>query len=188
MGAEVRCFLVIPLPEDQQQALRGVQEGIEEGAPEFYRWSEPELMHLTLLFLGSVLKDDLDQIADAAAMEWSPMELRMQGLVQLPNPETPKVLAAGIRGDEATLRQQQQRLADRVRHLVAHQEMREYVPHVTLGRLRRGRPARAKAVKRTLATTSIPSTAPFMADGYCLYRSELGEQGPKHTLIRRYGE
>lgn len=183
----VRCFLAVRLPEDVKRALIGAQERIEKGAPGFYSWTKEGSMHLTLYFLGNMEEEPLGQTKDAlGGLKGEPFSLRVEGLVRLPEPTSPRVLAGGIKGDVEKLARFQQRLSDTVFHSAAFKEMRSYYPHVTIGRLRRGMPGNAKAVKRTLAATEIEPTAMFEITEYLLIRSNPGKEGSRYETLETY--
>ncbi|MCH7944514.1 MAG: RNA 2',3'-cyclic phosphodiesterase [Armatimonadetes bacterium] len=183
----MRCFLAVQLPEDVKRALVGAQERIEKGAPGFYSWTREGSMHLTLYFLGEMEEGLLGQTKDAlTGLQGEPFSLRVDGLVRLPDPSSPRVLAGGIEGDVEQLTRFQQRLSDTVFQLAAFKETRRYYPHVTIGRLKRGMRGNAKAVKRTLAATKIEPTAMFENTEYVLIRSNPGNEGPRYETLETY--
>ena len=183
----VRCFLAVRLPEDVKRTLVGAQERIEAGAGGFYSWTREEAMHLTLYFLGDMEEEALEQTKDAlSGLQGEPFSLRVEELVRLPEPTSPRVLAGGIKGEVGKLARFQLRLSDTVFHSAAFKESRKYYPHVTIGRLRRGMPGNAKAVKRTLAGTEIEATEMFESTQFELIRSNPGKEGPRYETLETY--
>ena len=179
--------MAVQLPEGVKQTLVAVQQRVEAGAPGFYSWTAEESMHLTLYFLGEMEEEPLEQAKDAlAGLKGEPFRLRVEGFVRLPEPTSPRVLAGGIAGDLEKLARLQQRLADTIFQLAAFKETRRYYPHVTFGRLRRGMPGNAKAVKRTLAKIEIEPTAMFENTEYVLIRSNTGNEGPRYETLETY--
>ena len=111
----VRCFLAVQIPERVKQSLIDVQQRIEQGAPGFYSWTAQEAMHLTLYFLGEMDEGPLEGIKDAlAGLTGEPFKLRVEGLVRLPEPTSPRVLAGGLAGEIDKLTRFQQRLSDTI--------------------------------------------------------------------------
>ncbi|MCH7903278.1 MAG: RNA 2',3'-cyclic phosphodiesterase [Armatimonadetes bacterium] len=183
----MRCFLAVRLPDGVKRKLVEVQEQVEQGAPGFYSWTAEEAMHLTLYFLGETEEGSLEGVKDAlAGVQGEPFRLRVEGLVRLPEPTSPRVLAGGIAGDLEKLARFQQRLSDTIFQLAAFKETRRYYPHVTFGRLRRGMPGNAKAVKRTLAKIVIEPTAMFENTEYVLIRSNPGNERLRYETLETY--
>lgn len=183
----VRCFLAVRLPDSIKKKLVEVQERVEQGAPGFYGWTAEEAMHLTLYFLGEMEDGPLEQAKSAlSGVKGDSFSLRVEGFVRLPEPTSPRVLAGGIAGDLEKLARLQQRLADTIFQLAAFKETRRYYPHVTFGRLRRGMPGNAKAVKRTLAKIEIEPTASFEVSDFVLMRSNPGKDGQRYEVLETY--
>jgi RNA 2',3'-cyclic 3'-phosphodiesterase len=107
------------------------------------RWTPPELMHVTLRFLGETRDDVVPEAAAVlteAAAEIGPMRLVARGLGSFPKDEPPRVVYVGVVGespeDEARLRLLRKRLDDGAKSLGLRPEKGSFTPHVTLGRLR----------------------------------------------------
>jgi 2'-5' RNA ligase len=69
-----------------------------------------------------------------------------------------------------------------------------FVPHLTLGRVRRAAPDDWASVLTACGGDSRAGQADgrgewpaFLADGFGLWRSALGPSGARHTLVRRFG-
>lgn len=183
----MRCFLAIQLPEEIRQALLFAQQQIELGAPGFYSWTKEESMHLTLYFLGDMEEEPLEQAKDALSyLKADPFSLRVEGLEIMPEKNSPRVLAGGIRGDTEQLTRFQQRLSDTILQIAAFKETRRYYPHVTIGRIKRGMPSNAKAVKRTLSSLEIKPTEMFESTQFELIASPPKNEGPKYETLETY--
>lgn len=183
----MRTFLAIQLPDGVKQGLVALQERIEKGAGGFYRWTRPEQMHLTLYFLGEMDEPALAKVVAALeGLAGTQVSLSVGGLMLLPEPLAPRIIAAGVGGDVAQLRRFQQRLADTVFQIAAFKETRAFSPHITVGRLKQGMPGNAKALKRTLAEAALPDSPRFVVNEYELVSSQLGKQGPTYETVHRF--
>lgn len=102
-------------------------------------WSRPENLHLTLIFLGPLPSQSVDAIGEiitAAAKDLSPFQLRTQGLGCFPDERSARVIFAKVSRSQAIL-DLQSTLEDRLVEAGFHsREDREYIPHITLARLR----------------------------------------------------
>ncbi len=189
----MRAFLAIQVPDSVKAGLQAVQGQIEKGAPGFYRWTGPEQMHLTLYFLGEMEGEGaragagLGAVKAAVeALKVEKFELSVGGLMLLPEPNVPRVVAAKVGGDAAQLRRFQQRLSDTVFNLAAFKETRGFSPHITIGRLKQGMPGNAKTLKRTLAEVALEDSPRFVVGEFELVSSVLGKQGPTYETVHRF--
>lgn len=126
----IRLFTALALPDLIAERLQPLQRGLE-GA----RWIEREDLHITLRFLGDVpenIADDFD--GELRRIPFTPLKLELEG-VGVFGGEWPKALYAGVRQSEP-LRILQQRHEAAARHVGLKPEKRNFMPHVTLARLR----------------------------------------------------
>jgi 2'-5' RNA ligase len=181
----VRLFLAIPVPEEAKRALTAAQRQVESGAPGFFRWTREDQIHLTLYFLGEMESEQ--PVIEAVGQVAQPkFELEIQGLVVLPEPHVPRILAAGTAGDVQPLRSLQRKLADTVFPIAAFKETRGFSPHVTFGRLKQGMPGNAKALKRTLAALDPPKSDRFTVGNFELVQSRTEQQGATYETLHRF--
>src|SRR5579859_7373272 len=98
----MRLFFAIELPPDVQAALGRVRTA-DGGA---YRWVEPELLHVTLVFLGEqpdARLAALERAGVAAARSVPPGVLRLGEAGHFGSRKAPSVLWIGVDGDVAAL-------------------------------------------------------------------------------------
>ena len=103
----IRAFVAVDLPEEARAALGEVGAAlagwVARGA---VKWVRPELMHLTLRFLGDTPFDRRPAVQaalDAVAAAHVPFDLHLTGVGCFPNPRRPRVVWVGLGGDEAAL-------------------------------------------------------------------------------------
>ena len=138
-------------------------------------------MHLTLQFLGDVPSESLPKIEAAlnrSTAGVATFELQLGGIGSFGN----RVIWVGIeRGAEPL-----QRLAEIVhgatRGLVEHVEDRDFNPHVTLGRCRRG----GRGIAAALRNVKGPNFQPWTVDEFRLIRSELLPHGSRYTTLATF--
>src|SRR5687768_13474473 len=95
----LRLFIALELPDSWKHHLQAEQRRLESAAPGFGRWVGPELMHLTLLFLGNQAPTRLpsiEQAVDAAAGATRSFELRLLELGGFGRPRALRVVWAGV--------------------------------------------------------------------------------------------
>ncbi|MER3397706.1 MAG: RNA 2',3'-cyclic phosphodiesterase [Chloroflexota bacterium] len=136
----MRLFVAIDLTAELKAALAELQNSLRRlwlGAP--IRWVDPAGIHLTLKFLGEVGADRLEAIFAAlergtAGVE--PFELKIGGLGFFPSGRRTRVIWVGVNEATGRLAKLQRQVEAGLEPLGFAPENREFVPHLTLGRLK----------------------------------------------------
>ncbi len=182
-----RCFVAVKIPKEAMTPLVQLQKSMDADAPEFYRWSSLDDVHLTLYFLGEVEEDVIAQACQRFdLLKWKAFSISLEGLLKFPDDNTPKVLAAGVKGEDQALRSLQLKVHDISFMLTQDMAPKVFSPHVTIGRLRKGKPGYSKTLKRAFAQNRLKSGASFTVESFALYKSERGPEGAKHTVIKEF--
>lgn len=132
----MRLFVALTPPDEVIDALRITTAGLRELAPELaaqLRWTRPEQWHLTLVFLGEVGDEVVDELArrlDRAATRHPPLSLSLGGGGRFGH----RVLWTGVQGDRDLLRRLAGSAAAAARRSRLQVEDRPYRPHLTLAR------------------------------------------------------
>ncbi len=178
----MRCFVAINLPEDIKSRLQSVQERLSP----LVTWKpvERENLHVTLKFLGEVDDHKLNRIEETL-MEVSsaqePFVMELKGAGAFPNLNYIRVLWIGIDKGSNEIRQLMARIDSKLAGLGFSKE-REYVPHVTIGRvkaiMRRGELAQAI---RSLQELSFGSAE---VKSIALMKSTLTSKGPIYNILK----
>lgn len=178
-----RIFVAIPLPPDVAAELARAlpaMPGLKRVAP--------ELLHVTLAFVGQVGEErvgDVVAAVEAAARAAAPFEIRVSGLGRFPEHGRPSVVWAGTGPAAEAI----QRLGQAVRTELD----RRHVPfdpkplraHVTLARVRDGASdADAKAVEAASKAASVGGLS-FRADGIHVMESRPSAKGPLYSSRAR---
>lgn len=184
MAETVRTFIAIELSEEAREFLAARQRDLK-GAGGKVRWVRPERMHLTLVFLGNVPADRLDELEAAvceACVGPGPIRLQIGGAGQFPPRGRPRVVWTGIEEPTGTLLELQKRLAEATAPFAEKVEKRAYHAHLTLGRVRGGNPRPLSEAVAALAEETGPA---FTAAEVVVFRSDLSPQGPTYTALAR---
>lgn len=181
-----RLFIAMPLPQPVKAALVQVQARLRRsGAP--VKWVAPELMHLTLHFLGATEPERVPQIVAAlrqCCASCDAIRLRLTISGAFPNLRKPMVVWAGIGGDLPALGQLVAQLRQALTLLGLPLEERQFRPHLTLGRTRRdASPAALEQLGDVMR--ALPQLPPveWVSNQVVLFRSELLSAGPVYTRI-----
>lgn len=182
----VRAFVAIGLPGEDTLALQGAQEALRHAAgPIAVKWARPSRMHLTLRFLGDIADDVVGPLGSALADALAPLppfELALDGLGGFPSPERARVIWAGIGGDLDALRRASGIARAIAGRLAPRGEERDFVPHLTLGRVGEAGPAERAALASALASVR-PQALSWRVDSVRLMRSILKPEGAEHSIL-----
>lgn len=167
-----------------RSSLRGF--GARTGGRVSLRVLDPELLHVTLCFLGDRPVGELTAIGDALAGCAGPAgELSLGAPLWLP-PRRPRTLAVEVHDDpDGGLQALQEQLARALASACDfREEHRRFRPHVTVARMREHpeRHGRNRGVQgeRTLAATPALS---FAVTEVVLYRSWLSPDGASYEPL-----
>ena len=181
-----RTFIAVDLSPEIRDAAVALQQVLEKSGA-LVKWSAPETMHVTLLFLGEVDDRELHAVCRAvrevAAAEPA-FPLRVSGVGAFPTPRRPKILWAGITEGAEELRRLYGRLEEKLLDLGCYRkEERGYTPHLTLGRARSE--ADGFALARQLPKFLNWDGGRTMVDEVLVYASVLEKDGPEYTVLGR---
>ena len=144
-------------------------------------------MHWTLQFLGDLDDDELAQVCrrvEGAVREHVPFQLVAHGVGAFPSIARPRTLWLGAgKGGDALCRLQaasEKALDD----LGFRGERRPYVPHLTLGRLGRGRADRQRLVERLTELAEFEGDS-MLVDEVTVQASYLKRSGPTYQVLAR---
>ncbi len=180
----MRLFIAVELDEAIRARLGAAQERLR-AAQCSVKWVKPELMHLTLRFLGEVEEPRVPQIEEAmasAAAGIAPFEVTVAGLGAFPEHGAPRVLWAGIR-DNGSLATLNRRLEEGARRLGFEPEERPFSPHLTIGRVKD--PRGANALRSPLDAAAAREFGSCTIAELLLVQSVLSPSGPTYTPLRR---
>jgi len=179
----VRSFVAIAVNEETRRELVAVQRVLKSSRAHV-SWVRPENIHLSLVFLGDVPRDDVPVISealDAAVYELPAFSFEVTGIGSFGR-GSPRVIWAGVRECDA-LAFVQASVSEGLRRLGMELENRPYHPHITLGRVRsaRGRNALVAALRelpeQQYGTVSVK--------GIDLMQSTLKPGGAEYARIHR---
>ena len=132
-----RLFVAVNLPETIKNKLADYQNNWPELPA---RWANPKSLHITLLFLGNVVEQDIPtalEIVKNTAQKYPPMDLRLAKIYYGPPKKIPpRMVWISIEKNEtlASLKKEiEQQMIDQNVHFQI--EDRGFNPHITFARL-----------------------------------------------------
>jgi len=174
----MRLFIGLPIPSDLAQALARLTRAIE--LPKG-RWTAPENIHLTLVFLGEVAEPTLPHIErELSELKFAPFQLKLTSLNTFPRGG---VLVAEVEPARSLLHLQAKLAASMARCGFASKypegtEAHSYHPHITLARFH-------GSLRLSQSQHALPPSLQrsFTADTINLYRSNLSPTGAHYEIL-----
>ncbi len=174
----MRLFVGLPLPDDLRQTLAALSAGVP-GA----RWVDPEMLHLTLRFIGEVDRGWFDDIDAALQGVTTPaFELSLAGVGHWERKGKATTLWVGVEKNPALTRLRDKIESAMVR-LGLEPEGRKFAPHVTLARLSDAAPIR---VADFLGRHALFRSPPIAVESFTLFSSFLSHGGAIYTAEAEY--
>jgi 2'-5' RNA ligase len=185
----LRTFVALALGPEQIEALRQVQVSLQDHpTAELVRWTRPDQIHLTLRFLGNVVREIIPEVEKRlrlACAGSAPFTLRLGGLGCFPHRRAPRVIWVGLEGALDSLSQLQRAVANALADVGDHREEKAFHPHLTLGRLRNARREELADFGEGLMRHQVPDLGSWTVQEVRLMRSELDASGARHTSLLR---
>ena len=185
--APLRLFVAIPIPEPVRDEIIRVQQELQPLVPRnVVRWARPDQFHLTLRFLGDVPADgveDLKKSVGAVCRNARPLSLRAEGVGFFPNPRSPRVIWVGINDQEGRLGDLQKQIETVAGQFSAEPGEKNFMGHVTLGRLKNPRPADTRDLAARAQSLEKRLFGEWPAHEIEIIRSELSPAGARHTSL-----
>jgi RNA 2',3'-cyclic 3'-phosphodiesterase len=182
LSEPIRSFVAVSISEGARRQIAGLLEKLRRDAGAGVRWVRPELMHLTLAFLGEVSQGFLDsakeQLCEVAGRHGA-FTMQLKGLGAFPSPPRARVVWIGTEEGKQDVCSLQSDAARALRSVGYQPERRPFSPHLTIGRLRFPDDV-SKAV------TAPFLSEPFAVERVILFRSVLGPGGPAYSVLAEF--
>ncbi|GIW56273.1 MAG: RNA 2',3'-cyclic phosphodiesterase [Nitrospiraceae bacterium] len=184
--ARTRTFIAVEVSAGIRHNTQVLQQTLAQVTPAI-KWTHPDTLHLTLLFLGDVEDQDLAEVCQhvqAVTQNLAPFSLHVAGLGAFPNWHRPKILWAGVRQGGEQLRTLHESIAQRLMPAGLYRpEGRPFTPHLTLGRI----PSQAThmSLRRALDKRMDWEAGQTWVDQVIVFASTLERHGPIHTPLFR---
>ena len=181
---EIRSFLAFELPEEIKKIIFHVSEEAKK-FPLDVRWVKASNIHLTMVFMGNILMEHLEGISEAvskACKMYGPFNISLKGMGVFSNRRNPRVLWVGLEGDIERMSYFRGTLQKSLKSFGVKEEKRQFNPHLTLGRFRKGsRPSEHldDLLSRYQDLTSPVSTLEELV----LFKSDLNPKGAAYTKL-----
>ncbi len=182
----MRCFIAIDIDKNLRTQIERLQQDLRQKtglAKPDVKWVDPNLIHLTLKFLGEIKDKDLAgicQIVSNAAAGHKSFSIDVEKLGSFGSPA--KVVWVGITANEDLVKLQKD-LQERLQVAGRPKESRKFSGHLTLCRIKKPRPGRI--MQEVIKDYDGLKLGSVLIDSVCIYKSDLTKSGPVYTLISK---
>lgn len=176
-----RAFISVDIEPDDR--LRDILNELRRSGADL-KVVKPELLHVTLKFLGDTEDDMVDQIVrrmEEAVKGLQPFSAQLVGMGAFPSLSNIRVVWVGMEGSGA-LTTIAQRLDDSLRELGFERDKKGFKPHLTVARARTA--ARMGAVQGILRERAASDFGAYSVGSIRLKKSVLCPQGPIYSDVR----
>jgi len=177
-----RAFVAVEISEGARRQIAYLLNMLRREPDAPVRWVRPELMHLTLAFLGEVppgfiaaATACLTEVASGHRL----FTMRLKGMGAFPSQARARVVWIGTERGRDEVCALQAAVAKALRSVGYQPERRSFSPHLTIGRLRI-----PGDVSRTAAVGF--ESEPFAVERVVLFRSVLAPAGPVYSVIAEF--
>lgn len=178
----IRCFIAVELPD---AVKRGISQSVEvlkkSGAD--VSWVKEDNIHITLKFLGDTDEELIPSIREALQKKMSPCEpfyITISGAGCFPGMKRPRVLWVGIE-DVSGLKKVRNDVEEVMSRFEFEPEMRDFSPHITIGRVRSQRKTAELAAR--LGELGSLSFDKLQVNRISLMKSVLKPAGAEYSTL-----
>ena len=178
MDKTTRLFIAAPLPEELKHYLAAQAGRYKDEA---IRIVPADNLHLTLFFIGNVPEAQLErikQVTEHIAGQFSTFDLQLVAIEPGPKPRSPRLIWARFEGSKAF-----EQLSQSLTQALATEptESRKPIPHITLARFRKDRPA-----PRDLEALPPEQPVTLPVREVAVWHSELASPHPRYSILYRF--
>jgi 2'-5' RNA ligase len=185
----MRVFVAIDIDKQTREAIRKLSSNLQEAADlrkGDAKWVDPDIMHLTLKFLGEMPDEqsaDVCRIAEAAAAGHKPFDLDFESVGTFGG-KSARVLWVGAGEGAEQLAALAKDIDEQLGLAGWPTETRKFEGHLTLCRIKNFTAGKKLAkLSEQYSDFVAPET---LVDSVTVYQSELTPKGPTYTALGNY--
>jgi 2'-5' RNA ligase len=187
---QLRLFTAIQLPEAWRLELSRIQSVLERSAPGYLKLVRPELMHVTLVFLGDQPRSSLPAIQEAcssASQGVGSLPLRLGAPGAFGSPSSLRVLWVGLASLPPGLAALHLRLTDELKRKEIAFDAKPLVPHITLARTRpRTDGPVSQRIREAVGQLAMSRLDGATIEAFDLISSDLKPGGPEYSTLASF--
>jgi RNA 2',3'-cyclic 3'-phosphodiesterase len=187
----MRAFVAIEVSDEIKNILGQIEAYLRYAGADV-KWARPEVIHLTVKFLGEIDEkqcEDVKAALEAVVKTTAAFEMTLKDIGAFPAIEHPRVVWVGIEEGAAEITALASRIESSLEKLGFAREERPFSPHLTIGRVRS--PLNIVKLKEKVLTAAsqfrMPEIGTHKVTSVILYKSTLTPQGPLYVKLHEAG-
>ena len=178
----IRSFVAVDLDDPTiRNRIVNAQQGLEQTGAAL-KVVEPEIMHLTLRFLGEIPQATVERVKEAMnELKFQPFEAEFSGLGVFPNIRRISVVWVGITQGQEQLNDIFHQLEPKLRQFGLPADNKGFSPHMTIARVRTG--LNKEALAQYVESMREQEFGQMPVKSIRLKKSTLTPKGPIYTTI-----
>ncbi len=178
----IRSFVAVDLDEPTvREQIVGAQRGLEETGAQL-KIVDPNILHLTLRFLGEIPQTTVDRVKEAMdSTKFSEFQAEFKGLGAFPNLKRINVVWVAIRQGHEQLDEIFRQTEPKLRQIGLPPDNKGFSPHLTIARVRTG--LNRAALADYVSSMSEHEFGTMPVKNVRLKKSVLTPKGPIYTTI-----
>jgi len=180
----IRSFIAIDIPQSIKNIIARVQSDFKESGADV-KWVNPELIHLTLKFLGNIKEEQIDEIKKSmikSVKGITPFFMTLRDIGVFPNIRYPRVIWMGLEDKTERLLILQKNIEENLNILGFTPEERKFSPHLTIGRLKSLK-GKSRLANMIHAKKDMNIDGSISVNKINLMKSELRVTGPIYSVL-----
>ncbi|MBW6517287.1 MAG: RNA 2',3'-cyclic phosphodiesterase [ANME-2 cluster archaeon] len=176
----IRTFIAVELPHDMTEAIRTIQQEMDFKG---LKLVEPDLVHLTMKFLGDIPESQVEPISQAlAGIDCPPFPAMIAGVGVFPKPAYMKVIWLGARGEFEHLHGEVERTLKEFRF---KKDRGKFTAHATLARVRHLDEPTKEHLAQVLTGLQDVDLGEFTVEHITVKKSTLTPRGPIYETLKK---
>ena len=181
----MRAFIAIEVSEDIKAVLGQIEAHLKYAGADV-KWVRPEIVHLTLKFLGEIQEDKAKEITaalDGIARATKPFDITLKDVGAFPKIDFPRVIWAGLDKGAVESKELASKVDEALSLIGFNREERPFSGHLTIGRVRSSL-NRAKLIEKmasSAANFQLSAVKAHKVASVILFQSKLTPQGSIYT-------
>jgi 2'-5' RNA ligase len=182
----IRLFIALPVPLDVAEQLAALVPAELKGLKRV----GPELMHVTLAFIGWLDETRVAQVTTAvedAAARGRAFDVPLEAIGRFPPTGRPRVIWVGTGPAEEAIRALGELVRDALSEGAIPFDLKPLRPHITLARVREDVAVEdARAIGSAVARARVPAGLRFRAQVVNVMQSVVTPKGPRYSSLRQW--
>jgi 2'-5' RNA ligase len=175
----IRTFIAVELPNSMKKHIKSIQQEIDLKGLKLVK---PELVHLTLKFLGDIPESQVEPISTALSnINCTPFNARVVGVGVFPNPSYIKVVWLGAHGEFDLLHSEVERVLKEFRF---KKDRGKFTAHATLARVKYLDDSSKSQMAHILAELQDVDLGEFRVNTITFKKSTLTPKGPIYETLK----